>query len=309
MHTHYDNLKVARRAPPEVIRAAYKALSQRYHPDRNDSPDAPRIMRLINEAYAILGDPDRRKAYDRELEANEERVGAYQETPSGATEKVAEARSEEMAKPFSRPNRNRQTTYDPKTGRLVPEKKRGVLHNWLFGAALVMLLCAVLLLNANRQNRSHQAPADAAAPAYSWTNPVTNASASVSGIWTLSVTKSQDGQPVYTFTETSGHAAIVFAHEDFPDVGLSRYIPAYINNNAASMPLGVPGIRGTVDGHESWSADGHLARNADAKTHVELRHIGSSFWRLVVVQALPYALTDEAAQTLKQQLWGTLVGL
>ena len=43
MHTHYDNLKVTRGAPAEVIRAAYKALSQRYHPDKNPSPDAQRI--------------------------------------------------------------------------------------------------------------------------------------------------------------------------------------------------------------------------------------------------------------------------
>lgn len=35
IHTHYDNLKVARIAPPEVIRAAYRTLSQKYHPDKN----------------------------------------------------------------------------------------------------------------------------------------------------------------------------------------------------------------------------------------------------------------------------------
>lgn len=46
IHTHYDNLKVAREAPPEVIRAAYRALSQRYHPDRNPAnAEAARIMR------------------------------------------------------------------------------------------------------------------------------------------------------------------------------------------------------------------------------------------------------------------------
>jgi uncharacterized RDD family membrane protein YckC len=69
MHTHYDNLKVTRSAPPEVIKAAYRALSQLYHPDRNPSPDAERVMRLVNEAYAVLGDPLRRELYDRELEA------------------------------------------------------------------------------------------------------------------------------------------------------------------------------------------------------------------------------------------------
>ena len=62
--THYDNLKVARNAPPEVIRAAYKALAQQYHPDRNSSPDAPRIMRIINRAYEVLSDPDLRGEHD-----------------------------------------------------------------------------------------------------------------------------------------------------------------------------------------------------------------------------------------------------
>lgn len=62
--THYDNLKVSRDAPQEVIRAAYRTLSQKYHPDRNASPDAERIMRLLNQAYAILSDPERRAEHD-----------------------------------------------------------------------------------------------------------------------------------------------------------------------------------------------------------------------------------------------------
>ena len=49
MHTHYDNLKISREAPPEVIRAAYKALSQKHHPDRNNgSPESHRNMTIIN---------------------------------------------------------------------------------------------------------------------------------------------------------------------------------------------------------------------------------------------------------------------
>src|ERR671918_1409031 len=65
VRTHYDNLKVARNAPPEVIRAAYKSLSQKYHPDQNPGdPDAARIMALINEAYRILSDPIKRREHD-----------------------------------------------------------------------------------------------------------------------------------------------------------------------------------------------------------------------------------------------------
>lgn len=66
--THYDKLKVARDAPPEVIRAAYKSLSQKYHPDRNQgNDDAARIMAEINVAYDVLSDPERREFYDMEL--------------------------------------------------------------------------------------------------------------------------------------------------------------------------------------------------------------------------------------------------
>ncbi|MDB5935298.1 MAG: hypothetical protein JWQ01_2642, partial [Massilia sp.] len=55
IHTHYDNLKVARLAPPEVIRAAYKALTQKYHPDKNPGDEkAARIMAILNTAYGIL---------------------------------------------------------------------------------------------------------------------------------------------------------------------------------------------------------------------------------------------------------------
>lgn len=65
LHTHYDNLKVARNAPPEVIRAAYKTLSQKYHPDRNPgSPDAMRIIQIINSAYEVLSDPVKRHEHD-----------------------------------------------------------------------------------------------------------------------------------------------------------------------------------------------------------------------------------------------------
>lgn len=65
IHTHYDNLKVARGAPQEVIRAAYKALSQKYHPDKNPGDDkAARIMAIVNSAYGTLADPQRRKEHD-----------------------------------------------------------------------------------------------------------------------------------------------------------------------------------------------------------------------------------------------------
>jgi curved DNA-binding protein CbpA len=64
---HFDTLKLARDAPTEVVRAAYKALSQRYHPDRNAAPEAAEIMCSLNLAYSILSDPLKRQEYEYEL--------------------------------------------------------------------------------------------------------------------------------------------------------------------------------------------------------------------------------------------------
>ncbi|MBX9899341.1 MAG: J domain-containing protein, partial [Burkholderiaceae bacterium] len=55
---YYAILKVAQDAPVEVIRAAYKTLSQKCHPDRNpDTPDANQMMVQLNIAYQHLSDP------------------------------------------------------------------------------------------------------------------------------------------------------------------------------------------------------------------------------------------------------------
>jgi hypothetical protein len=63
--THYDNLKVARDAPVEVIHAAYRTLSRKYHPDTNqDDPKAAEIMAIINASYRVLSDPEKRREHD-----------------------------------------------------------------------------------------------------------------------------------------------------------------------------------------------------------------------------------------------------
>ena len=67
LHTHYDTLMVSRNVSPEVIRAAFKSLCQKYHPDRNTHPDADRILQQFNESYTLLSDPIARSRYDRLL--------------------------------------------------------------------------------------------------------------------------------------------------------------------------------------------------------------------------------------------------
>lgn len=71
--THYDNLNVSRNAPTSVIKAAYKALSQTYHPDKyaGGPEEAVRIMKIINGAYAVLSDSDKRAEHDQWIDQQE----------------------------------------------------------------------------------------------------------------------------------------------------------------------------------------------------------------------------------------------
>lgn len=66
-YNYYEVLMVTNDAPPEVIRAAYKALLQKWHPDRNSHEAAHEITALLNRAYAELSDSGRRLAYDEWL--------------------------------------------------------------------------------------------------------------------------------------------------------------------------------------------------------------------------------------------------
>lgn len=69
MRNYYKVLQVDSEAEPEVIAAAYRRLSLKYHPDTNTAADATLRMQQINEAYEVLKDPARRARYDRELAA------------------------------------------------------------------------------------------------------------------------------------------------------------------------------------------------------------------------------------------------
>jgi curved DNA-binding protein CbpA len=62
---YYELLEVHRTASAEVIRASFRALSQKWHPDRNSDHAATARMQALNEAYRTLSDPALRAAYDQ----------------------------------------------------------------------------------------------------------------------------------------------------------------------------------------------------------------------------------------------------
>lgn len=81
--THYDNLKISRDAPDYVIRAAYKAMVQKYHPDKNPGDSrANKILSIINDSYAVLSDPIKRKQHDEWILRKEEELKAAESNSS-----------------------------------------------------------------------------------------------------------------------------------------------------------------------------------------------------------------------------------
>lgn len=148
--TQYEILEVARSASPEVIRAAYKSLSQRWHPDRNPSnlAEAERRIKGIDAAYELLSDPAKRALYDAKIGAQVD-CDSYENSPSnqaspGRTPYGAGASGESegctgSARIHSLESEARLQWANHSIRRLMPGSNEGLL-------AFVLPFAAILLL-------------------------------------------------------------------------------------------------------------------------------------------------------------------
>ncbi len=64
MSEHYAALGLKSDATLSDIKRAFRQKASQFHPDRNNDPDAPARFREVQEAYDVLSDDDKRKAYD-----------------------------------------------------------------------------------------------------------------------------------------------------------------------------------------------------------------------------------------------------
>ncbi|MFM8331525.1 MAG: J domain-containing protein, partial [Candidatus Methylumidiphilus sp.] len=165
---YYEILQIHPNAEPEVIRAAYKRLIQKYHPDKNpvEQALAERRTEEITKAYAVLSNPERRSLYDRSrttagpdnAEAERRKVGMEMENARRAKAEAqqaqrraeqgrrqAEARAREAEEARRRAEaRARQAEADSRAQQAAAEARRRVKASWREGFGVTGWLTLVM---------------------------------------------------------------------------------------------------------------------------------------------------------------------
>jgi curved DNA-binding protein CbpA len=107
---HYETLGLRSSASEKEIKAAYRKIVLRHHPDRSSDPASTRIFMEATEAYEALLDPERRRAYDQGLAGEARR----------AAEREAEAKRAQAAESRAKAARAASTAPPPRTATAPP---------------------------------------------------------------------------------------------------------------------------------------------------------------------------------------------
>ena len=74
---YYELLEVSKDADKSALKKAYRKMAMKYHPDKNPGDnEAEENFKLVNEAYQVLNDGEKRSIYDRHGKAGLEGHGA-----------------------------------------------------------------------------------------------------------------------------------------------------------------------------------------------------------------------------------------
>jgi molecular chaperone DnaJ len=73
---YYETLGVSKSATAEEIKKVYRKLAFKYHPDKNsEDKHAEDMFKKVNNAYSVLGDPEKKKMYDSGVDPNQQSPG------------------------------------------------------------------------------------------------------------------------------------------------------------------------------------------------------------------------------------------
>lgn len=132
--TYYEILQLREDASSEVIRAAYKSLIQKFHPDKQqNNPKAIDYAKSITQAYEVLSDIQRRAQYDERLRQSR-RFASEFDTPI-ATSKLDDSQA------F---HENRGTV------KVTSKRIKGIL--WFCAGMIFLIFCGYLWQEINYRN-------------------------------------------------------------------------------------------------------------------------------------------------------------
>lgn len=109
---HYKTLELPALAGTADIKQAYRKLVRKYHPDKNADEATVHLFHAIQEAYEVLSDPAKRKAYDNELK-HAGQYTAYQKDQVHTAEQVVKQARDLLR--YVQTIQNRSLNYDALT--------------------------------------------------------------------------------------------------------------------------------------------------------------------------------------------------
>lgn len=206
-----------------------------------------------------------------------------------------------------RVKKERVASYDVRTGLRV---RAGALPLWrrgVFATLFLALFVVVLGLQETDRQFDRKILHARQSPTFSWQNAITNISVDVSSSWTYHPKTGDKGDGYATFTEPSGHAAVIFAEEVLRGADLHPYVRAFRAGNAGKMDFDDDGAYRQIGKLPAWALTGVLTKE-NSRVQVEIVKQGDRFWRTVVVQTEPYAYSDEMVGKLRDALRNSIGG-
>jgi uncharacterized RDD family membrane protein YckC len=174
-----------------------------------------------------------------------------------------------------------------------------------FTLAFASLLGVVSVLNVMDKESDRKARLNSVKSDYTWENPKTRINIKVNSNWKVSPQESKSSMKTYMFEDATGYAVVIFGMEDFPEFNLNDYVLGFKKGTAENMTLD-GGRFFERSGRQIWEGTGRMAASDTARLNVQIIQVGTSFWRTVTIQSMPFDYSDDMVNQLITKLWSSV---